>query len=268
MAFLDDLKKEAEAKRLKEQTETQSKLVAVSQNFLLVQSKYRDILRYLQEFANQLNVMDMSINRSYFIEGVGVIDNFRPKEYGVSVDSIRISQKDFVNSIMFRFRCTTDREITIERNTPSLIDMQKDYLWQNNVKYECTEYKNERGMVHRAVFKVANEIPVSVKFTADFENAKILLLIKNFNGLTVNEFTYDANEINQTFMDELAKYLLDKPNTFRSLGAHQQRLQNITKSARKDPDATYVNLDEKTQAELDVKDEKKGFFDRFRSMLQ
>jgi hypothetical protein len=261
MAFLDDLKKEAEAKRLKEQSETQSKLVAVSQNFLLVQTKYRDILRYLQEFANQLNVMDLGVKRSYFIEGVGVIDNFQPKDYGVSVDSIRISQKDFVNTINFRFRCTTDKDI-------SLIDMQKDYLWQNNVKYECTEYKNERGLVNRAIFKVSSEIPVSVKFTADFENARINLLIKNLNGLTVNEFTYDANEIDQKFMDELAKYLLDKPNTFRSLGEHQQRLQNITKTAKKDPESTYVNLDQKDHEELDSKDEKKGFFDRFRSMLQ
>src|SRR4030065_1316028 len=98
MAFLDELKKEAEAQKLQEQTQTQSKLAAVSQNFLLVQTKYKEIHHYLRELADQLNVLNQDIKRAYMIEGFGMIDDFRPRDYALSVDSIRTGQKEFATT--------------------------------------------------------------------------------------------------------------------------------------------------------------------------
>lgn len=265
MAFLDDLKKEAEARKVLEQTQTQSKLETVSQNFLAVQSEFREILRYLQELTNQLNVLDLDIKRSYVIEGVGLVDNFRQADYAVSTDSMRIGQKDFINAIYLRFKCTTDRAITIERDNPAQIEVQKDYLWQNNLKYECREYKNDRGLVHRAVFDVTREIPVSIKISADFEHARIFFLFKNFNGLTVNEFTYELNEVTGEFLDEFAKYLVDKPNNFRNLGQHQLKLQNITRTAKRAQEVEYVTLDEGAVEEQEKSG--KGLFGKIKSLL-
>ena len=177
MAFLDELKKEAEAQKYQEQVQTQSKLAAVSQNFLLVQVKYHEIHHYLLELVNQLNALSLDLVRTYYIEGFGQIDDFRPRDYSLSIDSIRIGQKDYANTLVLRFKCATDKTITVERNVPSQIDNLKDYLWQNNLKYQCTEYKNERGLVSRATFNVTNEIPVTIRFSADFENAKIFLQV-------------------------------------------------------------------------------------------
>lgn len=231
MAFLDELKKQAELKRLEEETQTQSKLAAVSQNFIAVQSKYKEIQRYLQELVNQLNVLDPDIRRPYFIEGFGLVDDFRPRDFALSIDSIRINERDFINSLVLRFKCVSEREIVIERDTPHTIEHLKDYFWRNNLKYQCTEYRNDRGLVVRAVFRVASEIPVTAKFSADFERARITLQIKNLNGLTVNEFVYEAAEIDQALLDEFAKFLLDKPNRLREMGMHQQARRTVVRPA-------------------------------------
>jgi hypothetical protein len=272
MAFLDDLKKQAELQRQQEQTETQSKLVAVSQNFLLVQTKYKEIQRYLQELVNQLNVLNMDITRPYFIDGFGLIDDFRPRDYALNIDSIRIGQKDFINALVLRFRCVTDKAITIERTTPQQIDNQRDYLWQNNLKYQCQEFKNERGLTARAVFTVASEVPVTAKFSADFESAKIMLQFKNLNGLTVNDFIYDAKEINQELLDEFAKFLLDQPNKLRELGLHQLARRTTIRPAQAHKDIHYPNAnavpeDQDEDDESDDAGGKKGFFGTIRSLL-
>ncbi|MEO1767145.1 hypothetical protein [Thiobacter aerophilum] len=238
MAFLDELKKQAELKRQQEQTQTQSKLVAVSQNFLAVQTKYKEMQRYLEELVNQLNVLNPDLRRSYYIDGFGLIDDFRPRDYALSIDSIRIGQKDFINTLLLRFKCVTDKQIKFERDTPQQIDNQKDYFWQNNLKYQCTEFRNERGLVTRAVFTVASEIPVTARFSADFENARITLQVRNLNGFTINEFVYEVNEVTQELLDEFAKFILDKPNRLREIGVHQQARRTLVRpaaQAAKDP---------------------------------
>lgn len=263
MAFLDDLKKEAEARKQQEQIETQSKLASVSQSFLAVQAKYKEVQRYLQELVNQINALDLNLTRSYFLEGVGQVDDYRPREYALSLDSIRIGQKDFINTLTLRFRCVTPRALTFERNNPSQIESAKEFFWQNNVKYQCTEYRNDRGIVTRAVFNVSSEIPVTIKFSADFETARISLHVKNFSGLTVNEFAYDLDEVNGPFLDEFAKFLLAKPSKFRELGRHQQAMRELTR-ARQVKDIQYAGTHAESEDDIGSKT---GIFNRLKSIL-
>lgn len=267
MAFLDELKKQAELKRQQEQTETQSKLVTVSQNFMAVQTKYKEIQRYLQELVNQLNVLNLDIKRSYFIDGFGLIDDFRPQNYALSIDSIRIGQKDFINTLVLRFKCVTDKVIRFERDTPQKIDNQKEYLWQNNLKYQCTEFRNERGLVTRAVFTVASEIPVTARFSADFEKARITLQVRNLHGLTINEFVYEVNEINQEVLDEFAKFILDKPNRLRELGVHQQARRTLVRPATAAKTAPPAAPGNEGEAEKSQEKEGKGLLGKLKSLF-
>ncbi|MEN6586356.1 MAG: hypothetical protein ABFE02_09980 [Sulfuricella sp.] len=273
MAFLDELKKEADALKEQEQNLTQARAMEVTQSFLLVQSRLRAILLYLQELVKHLNTVSASTTRTYYIDGFGTIDDFRPERFVVNTDRFHVDEKEFIKVIYLRFSCKTGQKIVIEKNSPSLIEMERQYLWQANVKFQCTEFKNEKGHVDRATFDVVNEIPVHIKFSADFENAKIFLAIKNLNGLTVNEFTFDADEVDETLLDEFAKYLIGKPTNFVELGRHQQAIKQKIAVKRANPEAAYAKLDPSAAAKLDAGAEgekskgKKGLFGALKSLL-
>lgn len=273
MAFLDELKKEAQALKEQEQNLTQARALEVTQSFLLVQSKLKTIQLYLQELVRNLNMVPLAPAKTYYIDGFGNIDDFRPEKYVVNTDRISINEKEFIKVLYLRFACKTEREIVIEKNIPSMIEMQRQYLWQANLKFQCTEFKNAKGLVDRATFAVANEIPVHIKFAADFEHARIFLSMKNFNGLTVNEFTYDAGEIDENLLDEFAKYLVGKPSTFMELGRHQQALRQKVASRRANAEPAYAKLDPKHAARLDAeaegspKERKKGLLGSLKSLL-
>lgn len=273
MAFLDELKKEAEALKEQEQNLTRVRALEVTQSFLLVQSKLKAILLYLQELAKHINTVSANSTRSYYIDGFGTIDDFRPERFVVNSDRFNIDEKEFIKVIFLRFSCKTSQEIVIEKNSPALIDMERQYLWQGNLKFQCTEFKNEKGHVDRATFKVANEIPVHIKFSADFEKAQIFLSMKNFNGLTVNEYTFDADEVDEKLLDEFAKYLVGKPGSFIELGRHQQAIKQKVAVKRANPEAAYVKLDPHTAAKLDANSDgenasgKKGLLGSLRSLL-
>ncbi|PWB50428.1 MAG: hypothetical protein C3F18_09525 [Nitrosomonadales bacterium] len=273
MAFLDELKKEAQALKEQEQNLTQARALEVTQSFLLVQSKLKTIQLYLQELVRNLNMVPLAPAKTYYIDGFGNIDDFRPEKYVVNTDRISINEKEFIKVLYLRFACKTEREIVIEKNIPSMIEMQRQYLWQANLKFQCTEFKNAKGLVDRATFAVANEIPVHIKFAADFEHARIFLSMKNFNGLTVNEFTYDAGEIDENLLDEFAKYLVGKPSTFMELGRHQQALRQKVASRRANAEPAYAKLDPERAARLDAeaegspKERKKGLLGSLKSLL-
>jgi hypothetical protein len=127
--------------------------------------------------------------------------------------------------------------------------------------------------VDRATFTVVNEIPVHIKFAADFEQARVFLSMKNFNGLTVNEFTYDADEINENLLDEFAKYLVGKPSAFIEMGRHQQALRQKVAGRRVNAEPAYAKLDPEHAARLDAeaegvpKERKKGLLGSLKSLL-
>lgn len=274
MAFLDELKKEALALKEHEQSLTQARMMEVTQSFLLVQSKLKGMLHYLQELTKTLNnLAAQSSPRTYYIDGFGNVEDFHPEKYVVNTERMTIDQKEFINVIYLRYSCKTATDIVIEKNTPSMIEMQREYLWKANIKFQCTDFKNEKGFVDRARFTVANEIPVHIKFTADFEKAKVFLSMKNFNGLTVNEFTYDADEIDEPMLDEFARFLVGKPSSFMELGRHQQAMRQKVTAKRASTEVEYANHNARSEAKQEksaketVKEGKKGLFSSIKSLI-
>lgn len=271
MAFLDELKKEALALKEQEQSLTQARVMEVTQSFLLVQMKLKATLQYLQELAKTLNMVAQA-PRTYYIDGFGTVDDFRPEKFVVNSERLTIDQKEFINGIELRFICKTDREIVIEKNLPAMVEMQREYLWKANLKFQCTEFKNEKGFVDRASFKVTSELPVFIKFTSDFEKGLIFLSMKNFNGLTVNEYTYDAGEVNDVFLDEFAKYLVGKSSDFIELGRHQQTLRQKVAVKRATTEVEYAKLDPRAEAKMEKaareeKEGKKGLLSSIKSFI-
>jgi hypothetical protein len=248
---------------------TQLRAQELTQNFLLMQSKLKMAYLYMVELAKNLNVVSLSGGRPYYIDGFGNVDGFKAEKYVVSSDRMSIDQKEFFNILYLKFICKTDQAIKFDKNGASSIEMEKQYLWQSNLKFQCTEFKNPKGIIDRASFSVVNEIPVLVKWSADFEKGKVIVFIKNFNGLTSCEYTYDVGEIDSHFMDELAKYLVGKPSKFLEIGHHQQALKARVSVKRTATDVAYTQLDPDLAAMLDGPvEEKKGLFGAIKSLLK
>jgi hypothetical protein len=191
----------------------------------------------------------------------------------VNTERLTIEERDFINSLLLRFTCRTGKDIMIEKQTAAMIDLQREYLWKANLKFECTEFKNEKGVIYLANFKVASDIPVFIKFTADFEKGKIFLSIKNLNGLSSNEFTYDADEIDEAMLDEFAKCVVGKPNTLMELGRYQQSMKQKVVVKRGVDETEYTKLAPHLEEKLDKAASeaepaaKKGLFGALRSFL-
>ena len=221
MSFLDELKQEAEAKKKIDLESTQTRMRMEDMRMAMVEEKVREMYHYLDELAKQLNSLKLPLYRSYYIEGLGQDVKLLQGDYRLAIKNITIDHKDHLKDVMFGFKCTADKTYTVEKDTPAAIERQKDYLWRNGIKFEYAEFKNERGYVYRGVFTVPAIVPVSFLISSDYDAAKIVITSKNFNMLVTSEYVYEPGSIDGAFLDEFAKFLLDKPSTFTKFGTRR-----------------------------------------------
>ncbi|MBS4098035.1 MAG: hypothetical protein KGZ83_14490 [Sulfuricella sp.] len=217
MSFLDDLKKEAETKKQHDMESTQTRMRLEEMRMEMVESRLRELYQYLNDLSKQLNDLKLPITRSYYIEGMGDL-KLQQGDYKAAIKSVTLDHKDHLKEILFGFKCAEDKTYTIEKDNPSAIERQKDYLWRNGIKFEYAEFKNERGYIYRGVFTVPAIVPVTFQIVGDYDKANITIVTKNFNMLVATEYLYNPEEINTEFMDEFAKFFLDKPSNFLKYG--------------------------------------------------
>ena len=261
MKFLDELKKEAESLKQKEAFDTQAKLTTLGQNLMQLQAKLREIYAYLDDLVKQLNVIKPTILRSYYIEGLGNFDNINQQDYVLNKRHKTLDNKDFIDQISLRLRCASGSALTAEKESARTIQALKEYLWNYNIKFETQEFKNQRGLLERAIFNVPCEVVINIIIKGDFEKSLINIHTKNIERLSEHNYVYEIDEINETLLEQFSKLLLGEPNNFRKLGKKQSATGRLASSKRGILDTQYQ------QAEEETGEKKKGLLDSIKSLF-
>jgi len=252
MSLLDDLKQQAELLRQKQQV-TQEE---INQNLLAAHAKLNEALRYWVDLFNSLNVIKPVIPRAYYLEsGATKLENLLQCDYNVNGRRLTADHKDYIEAVVLRFRCLSDQKLTIEKKSEPMVQRLREHLWSNNIKFDLKELRNERGYVERGIFVIIAEVPVALAITADLEMARIKITVKNLERLGEYVYVYDFDEFNRELLEELAKVIIGKPNTFRSMGRYQESvLTTTTRVSRMSEDAIPENAaDPARNANGDVK---------------
>jgi len=225
MSLLDDLKQQADSLRQKQQV-TQEE---INQNLLAAHAKLNEALHYWIDLFNSLNVIKPVIPRFYYLEsGATKFENLLQCDYNVNGRRLTADHKDYIEAVVLRFRCISDQKLTIEKQSDPMVQRLRDHLWSNNIRFDLKELRNERGYVERGIFTVVAEVPVAITITADLEMARIKIATKNLERLGDYVYIYDFDEFDKSLMEELAKVIIAKPNTFRTMGRHQEAILTTT----------------------------------------
>lgn len=221
MGLLDDLKQQAESRKVQEQTNEAER----ARNLLEVNAALRGAFQYFTELANSLNVLKPEIVRSFYIEPTTKFDNLRQGNYRVRERRKTVDHKDYLEEVTLRCDWIGSEALAVEKDTPALIQRLRDGLAGYNLRYLCREVKNERGAVQRAIFTIEPEVIADATFTGNWDTGRMRLTLKNVELLGSVDFQYETAELDGTLFEELAKLLLGKPNNLRNLGKHQELLR-------------------------------------------
>jgi hypothetical protein len=239
--LLEELKQQAE--KLKQ--EQDSGRAVRLQNLQVMQTGLQEARRYLGELANALNILKPAVYRSYYVDMANRLDQLAQCEYAVREKQRTLNSKDYLEEVAFGFRCVGTRNLTIEKTSMEGVNRLREYLWAYNIRFECREVKSERGLPERGTFTIFAEVPASATFAGNWDTGEITLTLKNIERPGVVEYQYEAFELNVELFEELASFLLGRPNRLRQLGGYQQMIRSTTRPlavARDDmpPDAPQL----------------------------
>ena len=224
MGLLDDLKREADSVL----TNQRSSQEALNEKLQAAHARLNGALQYWVKLFNALNVVKRDIRRSYYIEGSARLENLLQCDYNVNGRRQTVDHHDYVDAVVLRLRCVGNEKLTIEKESQVLVDRLREHFWAHGIRFDVREMKRAGAYVDRGVFSIVPEIGVTITIAAEIDNSQIKLTMRNLERLGEYSCVYDYDEFDEALLEEIAKAILAKPHTLRTLG----RAQSLAAFAR------------------------------------
>jgi len=251
MGVLDELKKEAEAARAREEREkssTEQERIALERKLL---TRLDDLYHYFKEFHGTVSEVNPDIAVNMDVEGFGTLEGLKQGEYKIATDD-----PEDVRKFMFHFKLIGEGRRELKFANRALAQKQKEYMWNANLRFQV---RDTSGGGSTIVFDPV--VPVSFEFAADVEKQAVRLRVKNMPRLGPYTYNYAPEQVNGEFMDEVAKYILRKESRFDELSGNtlsEETRMKLRQQLQEKPAPAAEDQEEK---------EKKGLGSKFKSVL-
>lgn len=227
MNYLDQLKQEVEQRKAQELVDQQLRKQQEERFIAEVKPALECLRCYLHELAQQLNYLKPDAPVVYEIKDYGKLELLQQQDYRVltheqndaqykSYDNPSRNRKEFAADrydFLLRCQCVGRYKIRIEKRKVQDMNTQKEYLLKHRLKYTCSEEVDNHHQFIKAIFIVEPLIPVEFNFTGNLITSGIDLTVNNFPELGEKIYTLLPQEVNDTFLDNLAKYLARQPSS-------------------------------------------------------
>lgn len=191
MSLLDELRKQAESKRLAEQNKP------AAEPLIPVRPRMEMLASYLRELVDHLNYVKPEIYATYDLEYFGRIEKLLQSDYGLGE-----FQGDMAG-FSLTFSAKGERMHTVDKRRPEEIEKMRDYAHQFGLRVRVQEFRGENRKLELARFVFKPDFDVALIFEAHPETATIDLVARNFFTLGALRLTFKANQIDEGFLEQL-----------------------------------------------------------------
>lgn len=169
-----------------------------------------DLHAYFKEFQQQLTLVNPEITNDFYVTDLCTLKGLRQGAYQVTSDS-----SGHVHKFTFHYALAGGgvREVKLPNKLAG--EQKKEILWRYGFKFKLKEYASTG-----CALLIEPYVPVSFEFESDVDRGAIQLKVKNKPMPGLFTYTYGTERMDAELMDEMAKYILDKPNSFNELSGN------------------------------------------------
>ena len=262
MGLLDDLKKQADALKAQDTDRTES----LRSTAVAVDHALRRSFLYLNDLGKQLNVVQMPSPFVFDLPTFGKIEGLVIKDFFCDFRSKHFIDKDYYGEVQIAYRCWSDKVLTIKKG-PDDMEKFRDILWQSNIEHKSEQFRNERKVITHEVFKVVCDFRVQGKIEGDHETGRLKIVTKNVAGFSVDLFNCMASEMNDSAVEEFAKYFIGRPNHWIDLNKRSVLNQRAQAPAPPKPKAEPKYVVQNTPPPA-PEPEKKGLLGSIKNIIK
>ena len=265
MGILDDLRNDAEQKKGGElkKVDKKKQLDAIYAHDILpvMQSTFN----YLKELVDHLNYVKMGVKVEKYSSRYPQLGILKQQDYKLNTDGFGgFGDFNRLMQINLSFFCCGEGSFAYRVEGRDRIEQEVAFLHSRKVPSDWQNAEGNHSM-QAAIFKVKRRIPVRFRFEVDYNNSQIKLVINNHENFGVQKKSYEAADINNEVLDEIARFLLRKDNDFMQL-----KLSAVSREIIRQQSldvSTAVQVKHKEDLALSHADEEESHFSRFRTFV-
>jgi hypothetical protein len=211
MNLLDQLKKQA----AQVQEQTLSRAEQTKENASRVDDALRRTFHYLHELSEQIKIIKPTNPHSYLMFGVAELRSLTLSECYANYRMTRLENADYFDHITMGLTWSTSGNVVVNRKSATEVKQLEDFLWRANIKFDFKETRDGNGQINGGVFTFPRMVSTYFKAAGQHEQGMINISVRNLNGFNNHNFILPASEMNQDYIEELAKALIGATRTLR-----------------------------------------------------
>jgi len=260
MGVLDQLRKEADQKKLSEQQAVDQEALRDKLYKTQILPKMQQVFKYLQELVAHLNYIEVPIQVESYSERFPRLGTLMQKEYKINTDGYGgFSDFDKLVQINLTFYCVGKGDLEYNVQTKSAIEQENAFLHAKRVPSKMYRLGGVSGE-ESARFVVTKKIPVRVRFEVDYEQSEIKVVVNNHTNFSNYSEMWQPADINDAFLDTLARYLLRKDTEFIGLDItdeHRNMLRQKLQSIKHNEEQEFLARANELQRLAELKEKEK-----------
>jgi hypothetical protein len=215
MSFLNELKSQAQSLQNQQQGDQQS----VAANTEVTEIACKVANKYLQDLCAQLNVITPPAHGSYSLDGKAPWPALKLSGFRCDARKKMLRAKEAFDYIAVGWNLTPStgqiahHSLTV--NFPPELERVQQRLSVGQIRHERKDIRHpESNKLQAYVFDYDTASSGSITLTPEHDTGQVAFRVCGVGGFQVLSTRYPANKVNQSLLDELAKYLVGQTSRF------------------------------------------------------
>ncbi len=222
MGFLDDLKRQAEAAKAGQATDT----AALERNAMLAEAASKTVFSYFDTLIRQLEVLKPVSKTRYVLDRRTSFEQLPMVDFKVDARRRKLRGQDVYETISLHGRLRNGQKLAFSKDFLPDIEKIDAKLRQANAPVHAQAVRNpENNKLQEMRYEMLVDFGFAITVTPDHDRASLPFKVINFDGFETVTLELPALEVGSTRLDELAKWLLGEPHQFFAGARNLRRVE-------------------------------------------
>jgi hypothetical protein len=211
VGFLDDLKRQADAARSQQQTDTS----ALARNAALADMACKTAFAYLNTLAQRLNVLKPASTRRLVLDRRHAFDGLPLSDFRADARRKVHRGAEVFDHVALNWRLLSGQRLAIVKDFLPDIEQLEARLRQGGLDVRTDAVRNpDNGRLVEMRYAVEADFRAGLRLTPDHDRGQFGVQVLNPEGLEMLSCELPAIEIGSARLDDFARWLLGQPHRF------------------------------------------------------
>jgi hypothetical protein len=222
VGFLDDLKRQADAAKAAQTTDTAS----LTRNAALCDAACKTAFAYLSTLGQQLEVLQPRSKTRFRLDTKHVFDGLKCCAYRADARRKQLRGAEVFDHVVLNYQLQSGTRLVITKDFLPDIEKLDSRLRQSAATVDRESVRNpDNGRLQGVRYEFTADFHAFVRLTPDHDRGVVQFQIVNLDGFETVNVEFSAFEVGSARLDELARWLVGEPNQFLKDGQQLRRVE-------------------------------------------